>query len=330
MLARSMYALTLICALVIGAHAAVPTSVTVQGRLTDAGGSPLPAGTKNFTFKIFDDSLAGTEVWPIGSGEDQVINTDANGLWFAFVGTVIPLTESVFSDTARWLEVNVDGTTLPRIRLSSVPYAHRVGALLSLDIIDEPGASSLVGPNIQLGTYETPILQHSIQTPGSGYVLVIATATVISNHDATLPWGSRSYFNVSTDSHYSSNHGVQIQIPNTAPTGTYFNAVTVHALIPTERGVDDFWFLGQRDLDDVTWAFDPHLTLVYVPTAYGTVSTAASLALPRPQLHPDSATDASADLKALTEATIKAELERLRRQIDDLEDIVSKQNEIPR
>lgn len=330
MIAKLVFMFLLFCLMVSGPWAAVPTSMTVQGRVTDAGGSPLPAGVKNFTFKIFDDSLAGSELWPVGDGENQAIATDASGLWIASVGTVIPLTESVFSDTARWLEVNVDGTTLPRIRLSSVPYAHRVGALSSLDIIDEPGASSIVGSNVQLGTYETPILQHSIQAPGPGYVLVIATATVISSHDATLPWGSRSYFNVSTDSHYSTNHGVQIQIPNTAPSGTYYNAVTVHALIPTEGGVDDFWFLGQRDLDDVTWAFDPHLTLVYVPTAYGTVSTSASLASPLPQLHPDNAANASSNLKAPTEATVKAELERLRRQIDDLEDIISKQDRIPR
>lgn len=308
MFAKSALALTITGTLTLGAHAAVPTSMTVQGRVTDASGSPLPAGTKNFTFKIFDDSLSGNELWPSGPGEDQAVATDANGLWIAAVGTVIPLTESVFSDTARWLEVNVDGTVMPRIRLSSVPYAHRVGVLSSLDIIDEPGASSLVGPNVQLGTYETPILQHSIQAPGPGYVLVIATATVISNHDATLPWGSRSYFNVSTDSHYSTNHGVQIQIPNTAPTGTYYNAVTVHALIPTLGGEDDFWFLGQRDLDDVTWAFDPHLTLVYVPTAYGTVSTSASLASPPAQPRDGSADEVSANLSAPTEATVKAEL----------------------
>lgn len=236
MLLKLAFALFLSCALVSSALAAVPTHVAIQGKLTDAGGSPLPAGQKNFTFRIFDDSLGGTEIWPVGGGEDQFINSDASGLWIAAVGTVIPLTESVFSDTARWLEVKVDGTVMPRIRLTSVPYAHRVGAVSSLDIVDEPGASGLTGSNVQLGTYETPILQHSIQAPGPGYVLVIATATVISNHDATLPWGSRSYFNVSTDSHYSTNHGVQIQIPNTAPTGTYYNAVTVQALIPTEGG----------------------------------------------------------------------------------------------
>lgn len=330
MLARSMYALTLICALVIGAHAAVPTSVTVQGIVTDANGSPLPAGVKNFTFKVFDDSIGGTEVWPIGDGEDQAISTGESGLWVAAVGVVIPLTESVFADAARWLEVHVDGTVLPRIRLNSVPFAHRVGALWSDDIEDEPGASSLTGSNIQLGTYETHILQHTISAPGPGYILVIATGTVISSHNSALPWGSRSYFNVSSDSHYSSNHGVQVQIPNTAPSGTYYDAVTVHALIPTTGGEDDFWFLGQCDLDDVTWVFDPHLTLVYLPTGYGTVATTTSAAPGSVSLSGPTVNNATANLNELSEGDVKAELERLRRRIDELEVLLSRQVENPR
>jgi hypothetical protein len=278
---------------------------------------------KNFTFKIFDDSTSGAEVWPLGAGEDQTINTDVNGLWVAAVGAVNPLTESVFADAARWIEVNVDGTVLPRIRLASVPYAHRVGALSSADIDDEPGASSLTGSSVQLGTYETPILQHTIQAPGPGYVFVIATGTVYSIHDSALPWGSRSYFNVSSDSHYSTNHGVQIQIPNTAPSGTYYDAVTVHALIPTLGGEDDFWFLGQRDLDDVTWVFDPHLTLVYLPTGYGTVSATTSSTSTTTESTVPSATNATANLKELSDVDVRAELERLRRQIDDLEGLIT-------
>lgn len=319
-----------ICALALSASAAVPTSVTVQGIVTDANGIPLPAGLKNFTFKVFDDSLSGNELWPSGTGEDQAIATDANGLWIAAVGTVTPLTESVFSDTTRWLEVSVDGTVLPRIRLNSVPFAHRVGALWSTDIEDEPGASSMTGSNIQLGTYETPILQHTIAAPGPGYILVMATGTVISSHNSALPWGSRSYFNVSTDSHYSSNHGVQVQIPNTAPSGTYYDAVTVHALIPTSGGQDDFWFLGQCDLDDVTWVFDPHLTLVYLPTGYGTVATTTSATPASVTLSGPSVNSATANLNELSTGTVKAELEWLRRRIDELEGLLSRQVDTPR
>ncbi|HWO57261.1 MAG TPA: tail fiber domain-containing protein [bacterium] len=111
------------------AHAAVPASITVQGKLTDLSGSPLPAGSKNFTFKVFDAPTLGNEIWPNGAGENQTLTSDAAGLWIGLLGAAVPLTDAVFSDTVRWLEITVDGTTLPRVRLVTGPYAHRVSTV---------------------------------------------------------------------------------------------------------------------------------------------------------------------------------------------------------
>jgi hypothetical protein len=59
-------------------HAVVPGSITVQGRLTDTGGNPLPPGFKSFTFKIFDAASSGTEVWPVAvNEEDQFLSTES-------------------------------------------------------------------------------------------------------------------------------------------------------------------------------------------------------------------------------------------------------------
>lgn len=116
----------------------VPTEMSVQGRLTTAAGAPVPAGFKNFTFKIFDLPAAGIEIWPGGPGETQFLNTDANGLWNAGVGTIIPLTEAVFLAPVRWLEVTVnDGVnppeTLPRIELRTNPYTYRAATSQQAD-----------------------------------------------------------------------------------------------------------------------------------------------------------------------------------------------------
>ena len=111
-------------------HAAVPTSITVQGKLTDAGGIPLPAGVKTFTFRIFDAASFGTQIWPTGGGsEDQSLTTDAAGLWIGLIGALSPLNDAVFTDSVRWLEVSVSSTTLPRIRLVTGPYAYRVATV---------------------------------------------------------------------------------------------------------------------------------------------------------------------------------------------------------
>ena len=117
----------------VSAGAITPRSMNVQGRVTDTLGDPLPAGPKDFTFSIYDDSLSGTEIWP-GGGELQTITTTTDGLWTAYVGAIAPLTDGVFSDTLRWLEITVnDGvnpvTTLPRVRLLTGPYAFRVASV---------------------------------------------------------------------------------------------------------------------------------------------------------------------------------------------------------
>ncbi len=110
------------------AHAS-PSQMTVQGRLTDPGGTPLPAGAKTFTFRIFNASIGGSQVWPGGGGEIQSITSGADGLWVGLLGAVDPLNDLVFADSVRWLEINVDGTTLPRVRLVTGPYAYRVSTI---------------------------------------------------------------------------------------------------------------------------------------------------------------------------------------------------------
>lgn len=128
---------TAICCLAIlsaVASAAVPSRINIQGRLTDAADNPLPPGDKTLTFKVYDDPVAGTEIWPALAGETQIVQTDDAGLWNAEIGAVIPLADNVFSDTARWLEITVDDgvnppVTMPRIRLATAPYAHRVSTI---------------------------------------------------------------------------------------------------------------------------------------------------------------------------------------------------------
>lgn len=111
------------------ASGAVPSLITVQGRLTDSSNNPLPPGPKSFAFSIFNDSTLGIQIWPPGLPEVQSIVSGADGLWIGALGAVNPLTYFVFSDSARWLEITVDGTTLPRTRLTTSSYAFRVATV---------------------------------------------------------------------------------------------------------------------------------------------------------------------------------------------------------
>ena len=132
------------------ASGAVPSVLSVQGRITDSLGTPPSAGPKNFTFRIYDSDVNGTKQWPAGPGEVQSLATSTEGFWSAHVGAVEPLTESVFAGTARWLEIEVDGTTLPRLRIVAGAYAFRVA---TVDGADGGRLNSALGiPALDLGS----------------------------------------------------------------------------------------------------------------------------------------------------------------------------------
>lgn len=128
MLRSALIAVALTFLFVPSAHA-IPSQITVQGRLTDAAGTPLPAGPKTFTFRIFNANAGGSQLWPGGGGEIQSITSGVDGLWIGSLGAIDPLSDLVFVDSVRWLEIDVDGTTLPRVRLVTGPYAYRVSTV---------------------------------------------------------------------------------------------------------------------------------------------------------------------------------------------------------
>ena len=126
---RAVLALVIAAAVQEPTHGAVPTTMTVQGRLTDGLGEPLAAQSWPFTFKIFSTQSGGIALW----SENQAVATDEAGLWSAMIGAVTPLPESVFADSARWLEISVDPgnglVPLPRVHLSTGPYSFHVATV---------------------------------------------------------------------------------------------------------------------------------------------------------------------------------------------------------
>ncbi|MEW5874529.1 MAG: tail fiber domain-containing protein [Candidatus Zixiibacteriota bacterium] len=202
----TVWAGALLAAVIIPAAAVaeVPASIAVQGRLTDTGGNPLPAGFKSFTFKIFDAAAGGTEIWPGSVGEeDQFLLTDADGLWSASVGKDNPLTPAVFADTVRWLEVTVfDGinpaVTLPRIRLQTSSYAFRVGSVdgasggsITSQVSIGPGHSAPGVDAFVAGQNNAPTGNWSVIGGGTGNIAE-DTGSVIGGGGNNHAWGRYS------------------------------------------------------------------------------------------------------------------------------------------
>ena len=143
-----------VCVLVIGvtvtSRADVPPLINYQGVLFNAYGTLLPNATKDMTFTIYDDEIAGNVKWTeIQAG----VTTDDNGVFSVLLGSVIPIQEVVFEEPDRWLGIKVgtDPEITPRMRLVTVPYAFRVST------VDGATGGNVFG-NLQL---------HSILTVGN-------------------------------------------------------------------------------------------------------------------------------------------------------------------
>jgi hypothetical protein len=116
-------------------RAEIPKLINYQGMLTDAGGTPLN-GPQNLIFRIYDDTTGGgTLQWsetrngvPVDHGLFNVVLGQSAALNLAF-------------DKSYWLEVEVQGEIMPRIRITSVGYAYR-SSIADSALTTTPGSGS--------------------------------------------------------------------------------------------------------------------------------------------------------------------------------------------
>jgi hypothetical protein len=108
--------------------AAVPNTITYQGRLTNSSGEPIDT-TVPMVFSICDDSASQVCVWGELHSSVEVVD----GLFTVNLGTYTPIDNNVFDNENRWLHVTVGspgGEAIePPIKLRSVPYAFQVESI---------------------------------------------------------------------------------------------------------------------------------------------------------------------------------------------------------
>jgi hypothetical protein len=102
----------------------VPSQISYQGTLTDSTGNPI-TGTRSMLFKLYSDSTGGD--YPLWS-ETQSSVEIANGLFSVQLGSVNPLSPTIFNGSTRWLAIQIDPDTedlTPRQPMITVPYGFR-------------------------------------------------------------------------------------------------------------------------------------------------------------------------------------------------------------
>ncbi|HDN79540.1 MAG TPA: hypothetical protein ENG33_03610, partial [Chloroflexi bacterium] len=100
----------------VSAAAYISPVMSYQGRLVE-NGNPVN-GTKSMTFRLYDAETGGTKIWEEGPKDVDV----SDGLFHVTLGDTTSLDVNDL-DQELWLEIEVDGTTLPRQRLMGAPYA---------------------------------------------------------------------------------------------------------------------------------------------------------------------------------------------------------------
>jgi len=118
-----------VCAAAIRVDAAVPSvprQISVQGKVTDAGGAPLLDGVHSATFAIYTASSGGSPVWT----EGPVNVTTGGGLFSHNLGSVASLPINLEVRDSLWLQITFDGLDMsPRVHLVSSPSAQIAEAL---------------------------------------------------------------------------------------------------------------------------------------------------------------------------------------------------------
>lgn len=123
---RLLQCLTISVALNAPALAAVPGLINYQGRLAQTGGAPVPDSTYSVVFTIYDEDVGGLIKW----SETRSVTT-VGGQFAIMLGAINPIVDSVFNGALRFMgtKIGTDPELVPRLRLTTVPYAFRASTV---------------------------------------------------------------------------------------------------------------------------------------------------------------------------------------------------------
>jgi len=152
---------------------AIPQMINYQGRLTSAVGSPVN-DTVDLVFDICVDSLCSRPLWE----ETQTGVIVKDGLFNVLLGSITPVSPSVFSGSVVWLSVSKDGVAASRgLRMVSSPYAFKSLHADTADYARNGSATdcadcdavfvNVVGPDSVYVTYGAALLGKSLGTGAS-------------------------------------------------------------------------------------------------------------------------------------------------------------------
>lgn len=205
-------------------------------------------------------------------------------------------------------------------------------AISSAEIMDEPGVAGYsYTSTVSLSPGSNAVGSRTITVPCGGYILVIGSGQADTQHTT----GNYTDIDVGVSSNSTNLPSTQnnmLTIPSSAPSGGYNFPVASHGLFEVnEAGSYTFYMLAWLYSGEVAIR-DPNLTLLFTPTAYGTVSPSA------PSVPGSARGEEAPGRTALSQAEIEAEraesrdfnLARIERELEEIRAQVEAMREEPR
>ncbi len=167
------------------------TTISYQGQLTNASGSPLNAPT-NMVFKLYAVSSGGTALWTESWTGGNAVDVN-DGLFHVMLGSLTAIPQSVIaSNNNLWLGITVggDGEMTPRVQVGSAPFTFQASRAYGLSATDgnPPDAVSVdADGNVVIGTWAGPNRQ--LNVVGNGSLNLLNTSSA-ANGQASIYLGS--------------------------------------------------------------------------------------------------------------------------------------------
>jgi len=214
-------------------------------------------------------------------------------------------------------------------------YTHQTGkdtvilpsdAIDAVEVLDEPGvASATADATVTLGGGTNVLLSRTITCPTAGYCVVIGTCDTKASHSAGT--GSQCDFGVSDNGGFPTNQNVSVFYSSNVASGLFNTPVTVHGTFSVGAGAHTFELVALEFSGNFT-ARDMQLTVMFFPTAYGTVTPVALTrgGGTRAPMSPVDIKTEQVEAAAFDRnrrdaelAEVRAELEAMRSRLDELE-----------
>jgi hypothetical protein len=253
------------------------------GSTTTSGNFTLQAGSTG-GMAIMDGDASGGARLTLSNSSGYAYATLAGSA--GTTGSKFWLSKDAVGDNGFWVETNVGSSGSGRMDLIGASESFSVNltqtgnsavvlpseSVGSDEILDEPGVANIQASSetsMTTGSVKT-VASRTIVAPSSGYVFAVGTAQLkVYNYDSG---SDRFWFGIS-DQINAWSGAVQetyIELPGVLPGGWYYYQAMAQGLFPVSSGTHTFHLNVLEEYGE-GWVSARQLTLMYFPTAHGSV-----------------------------------------------------------